>query len=205
MKIFNLDSTLYRALDKSVDFLFLGVLWCLSCIPIVTIFPATAAMFGVVRKWVRKEDAPVFGNFVAFLKEDFLKRVLLGIVWLIILYVLYLNITLTLEMTGVLKVFMLSALMSLCVLFVISSLLIFPIMVHYSMGLADLLKNSLLLSVVHLKITFMCMVTLLITVFVIYIMPISIFFISSVAAYILYRLCHQLFKRIEMMREEAMS
>lgn len=203
MKIFNLDGSLYRALDKAVDFLFLGVLWCLSCIPVFTIFPSTAAMFGVVRKWVRKEDVPVFRSFVILLKEDFLKKALFGIVWSVILYVLYINIILTLEMTGLLKVFMLSALISLCILFIIASLFIFPIMVHYTMGFADLVKNSLLLSVIQLQITFMCMVTLLVAGFIIYVMPLSIFFISSTAAYFIYRLCNRLFNKVEVMREEA--
>ena len=57
--IFNPENLVFRMLSKGVDFVGLSLLWLLLCIPIVTIGPATAALYYTVVKVFRqkKEDA----------------------------------------------------------------------------------------------------------------------------------------------------
>ncbi|MGI9049327.1 MAG: DUF624 domain-containing protein, partial [Rubrobacteraceae bacterium] len=49
-----LDSRLYRWLEVFTNLLILDLIWLVSCLPVITIYPATTAMFGVTRDWVRK-------------------------------------------------------------------------------------------------------------------------------------------------------
>ena len=51
-----LDTRVYRWLETATDFFLLNLMWLVACLPAVTIFPSTAAMFGVVRDWVRRKE-----------------------------------------------------------------------------------------------------------------------------------------------------
>ncbi len=44
-----LDTKAYQWFEGAANFFLLNLLWLLACAPVVTIFPSTAAMFGVVR------------------------------------------------------------------------------------------------------------------------------------------------------------
>ncbi|HYK73091.1 MAG TPA: DUF624 domain-containing protein, partial [Pseudoneobacillus sp.] len=41
-------------LNSFFQFIYLNLLWLLFSLPLITFWPATAALFGVVRKWIRK-------------------------------------------------------------------------------------------------------------------------------------------------------
>ena len=199
MNIFSLDGGVYRMLDRAINFLFLNVIWLLFCLPIITIFPATAAMFGVVREWNQKKNQGVFRTFFMLFKETFLKSFLFGIVWFILAYLFYFNISISLQMSGSLKLIILSILICLCLLFTLASIYLFPLMVHYKMQWVALIKNAILFSVSQLKTTILCAIIILIAMFINYVMPIGIVFVWSVAAYNIYRFCDKSFKKIELM------
>jgi uncharacterized membrane protein YesL len=61
-----LDSRLYRWLEVFTNFFVLNLLWLLACVPVLTIYPATAAKFGVVRGWVRDTDTGGGGGVRAY-------------------------------------------------------------------------------------------------------------------------------------------
>jgi len=197
--MFRIDGVLYRMLDKAVDFFFLNVIWILLCIPIITIFPATVAMFGVIRQWVRKEDVPVFNSFFKLFKENFKKGFMAGIIWFGLAYLLYFNITVSLQMEGILKLFMLSILISFCILFILLSIFLLPVIVQYEMRLGSLIKNSLLLSVSQLKVSLLSLMIILTALSITYLIPVMIVFIWSISAYGIYSLCDQAFKKVELM------
>jgi uncharacterized membrane protein YesL len=52
-----LDSRLYAIVDRFSNLLILNIFWIVSCIPIVTIAPATSAMYSVVRQWRLHQDS----------------------------------------------------------------------------------------------------------------------------------------------------
>ncbi|MFQ9510793.1 MAG: DUF624 domain-containing protein, partial [Lachnospiraceae bacterium] len=54
--LFNLDNPVWRFIGKLVDVALLNLLWIICCIPIVTIGPATTAMYYVTLKLVRDEE-----------------------------------------------------------------------------------------------------------------------------------------------------
>lgn len=199
MNIFKIDGTFYRILDKFINFFFLNLLWLLMCLPIVTIFPATVAMFGVVRQWSQKKDTGVFKNFFIFFKENFLHSFLLGIIWFGVAYLFYFNISMSLQMPEVLKFMVLSISLCILLLFVMTSIFLFPMMAHYKMKWFTLIKNALLFSVTQFRTTLLCGIVLLFTILLTYIFPITSIILWSIAIYIIYQLCDKSFKKIELM------
>jgi len=76
-----LDGRFYRWLEVFSNLL-LNLLWLLACLPIVTVYPATAAMFGVVRDWVsKKEDNGLLRTFLRHLKENLKQSFMIGVLW----------------------------------------------------------------------------------------------------------------------------
>lgn len=167
------------------------------CLPIITIFPATTAMFGVVRQWVQKKDNGVFRNFFLFFKENFLQSFIIGIAWLILAFSLYYNINISLHMSGVLKIIMVSSFMFFSIFFIMTSIFLFPVMVHFKLRWTQLIKNSLLISISQFWVTVLCGIILLIATFLSLFIPITSIIVWSIAFYLLYYLCEKSFNKIE--------
>ncbi len=167
------------------------------CIPIITIFPATTAMFGVVRQWVQKKDNGVFRNFFVFFKENFLQSFIVGLVWLLLAFSLYYNINVSLHMSGVLKIVMVSTFMFFSIFFIMTSIFLFPVMVHYKLRWTLLIKNSFLISISQLWVTVLCGIILVLAAFLSVFIPITSIIVWSIAVYFLYLLCERSFRKIE--------
>src|SRR5690625_7635570 len=78
----------YRFTVWVVRLVYVNLLWILFTViglGVLGIMPATAAMFAVVRKWLRGEDDfPIFTTYKDAYKEEFLKANLLGYILAII-------------------------------------------------------------------------------------------------------------------------
>src|SRR3954453_21945200 len=70
----------------------LSILIVLAVLSPFTLFPSTAAMFTVARKWLTgEEDAPLFKTFFRGYKENFVQSMLGGFVYTLIGVILYTN------------------------------------------------------------------------------------------------------------------
>ena len=199
MKGIGIDSGFYRLLEKFTNILLLNLLWIISCLPIITIFPATVAMFGVVRQWNQNKEPNIFKSYFFFFKENFLRSFIYGIIWFVLAFLLYFNVTVSLEMSGAFMMIMVSILMFFSLLFIMASVFLLPIMVHYEMSWINYIKNAILFSITQIKTTIFCVLILLVSVLMTYILPISFVIIWSMAAYNVYKLCDQSFKKMEAM------
>lgn len=79
MNIFSPNSSFARGINKLVMMLYVGILWFLCSIPIITMGASTAALYEVLLKAVKNQESYVTSSFFKALKEN-MKR---GIaVWL---------------------------------------------------------------------------------------------------------------------------
>lgn len=197
MHIFNLDNRFYRFLDKIMDFLLLNFIWFVSCLPIITIFPATAAMFGVVRSWLRKEELSTTIMFFTLFKNNFKNGLLLGIVWTFLGCLFTFNIFVGFQMNGSIKIVLLPFLLIISILYLYTSIFIFPIMVNYHLNWMGIVKNSFFFSLSHpltsLLGIFILVFCIIITIFI----TISFLVLISVAAYFIYFLCNKSFQKLK--------
>jgi hypothetical protein len=74
-----IDGKFYTILLFISNFFLLNLLWLVMCLPIITIFPATAAMYGVVRQWIIHKDPSIFRPFFHYFKENFKQSILIEI------------------------------------------------------------------------------------------------------------------------------
>jgi uncharacterized membrane protein YesL len=124
----------------------------LSSLPILaifapfTLFPATAAMFTVARKWVTGDgDVPLLKTFFRGYKENYVNSMLGGLLFMLIFFMLYVNYRFYVGQG--------SALRTLSIVFIAFTFVVlasmfnfFSIMVHLHMKALPMMKNSILIS-----------------------------------------------------------
>lgn len=128
--------------DQVVQTLFL-----MAVVSPFTIFPSTAAMFTVARKWLTgEEDVPLLKTFFRGYKENFLQSMLGGFIYILLGVILYTNFRFYGSQTGVFGVLRFLVL-SLTVVLMISLFHFFSIMTHLHMKLFQIVKNAILITI----------------------------------------------------------
>jgi uncharacterized membrane protein YesL len=198
-----LDNRVYRWFEMVTDFFLLNLMWLVACVPVVTIFPSTAAMFGVVRDWSREKEGGLVRAFASRFRENFAQSLLVGVLWVLFGTALVLDFFVAGRLSFVPEVVMKSLLVLATVLYVSASVFLFPVMVHYEMGWKALLKNSLLFSIGRLPTTAACLLFLAAVAVLTAILPVLILITGSVTASVIYGLCGREFAKLDAVSGDA--
>ena len=179
---------------------YVNILWVFFTIlgiVILGFYPATTAMFAVIRKWVLGDrDIPVFKTFWSSYKKDFVKSNILGLFISSFAFIMYssLNIISSLTIPTLKILYIPNGLVTL--LFLLTVLYVFPVFVHYDVKLTKVAKNAFIIMSINPIATF-CMVVLTgFLVFIISKFPGLIpFFSGSAIAFLLMFLSNYAFNR----------
>ena len=192
-----LDTRVYRWLEVATDFFLLNLMWLVACLPVVTIFPSTAAMFGVVRDWVREKEGSLTRTFVARFRENFGQSLLIGVIWTVFGVALVLDFLVANQLSYWPGIVMKSILVLASTVYAFGSVFLFPVMVHYDTDWKTVIKNSLLLSIGRLPTTIVCLVFVVVTAGLSVVFPFMVIITGSITAYFVYRLCDREFRKID--------
>ena len=157
MGLFSLDNFFGRFMDKLGKWTALNFLYLLCCIPIVTIGPATAALFTVTIKMARREDIVVIKSFFAAMKENVKKGLIVHIIMLLCGVVLALSVYYTWQLQaqyafyGYFK----GVLIIVAVVYAMVLTYVYPLLAAFENTVKNTLKNALVLSLTHLIATVM--------------------------------------------------
>ncbi|WP_062353991.1 YesL family protein [Bacillus kwashiorkori] len=167
---------------------FLWVAFTLLGLILFGIFPATAAMFAVVRKWVLKhDDINIFQVFWQTYKKEFIQINLIGFVLAIIGYLLSIQFMILRGQASLQYVLASYSIIALFILYLIILMYFFPIYVHFALKNTDYIKWPFVIGIVHpiLTIFLFIVLGLLNSVTYMYIPGLLFFFGGSGNAYIL--------------------
>ncbi|WP_297212063.1 YesL family protein [uncultured Flavonifractor sp.] len=153
--IFNPENGFYRVTGKMVDIFLLSVFWLACCIPVVTIGPATAALYNAVARCIRGNERNSWGLFFRTFRANLKVGILTTLVVLPAAAVLVL-LQGVLYQTAVLgkagyvlyvayQIFLLLPLGMVCYLF--------PVLSRFSFRTGGLLLNCSKLAMAHLPAT----------------------------------------------------
>lgn len=167
--------------------MYLNILFILSCIPIITIFPAIAALFGVVRKWRITKEAEVFTQYKEMFVENWKQSYLVGIFYTIIGLFIMADLLFLQQMTIPYKNFIHVVILFVSFLFVLSFLSIYPLMVNMVTSFKHLCLNSLKVGLYKIHLSIFCMIVLSAwTILSLRFSFLIFFFFFSVSAYLIY-------------------
>jgi uncharacterized membrane protein YesL len=191
-----MTSRIYRVLEVFTDLVYLNLLWLVTCLPVVTIAPSTAAMFGVVRGWIRGKDTPTTREFFSLFRENVGRSLAVGLVWTVLGAVLAADFLLVGQMESFRRP-LYAVFFAFALLYVSATVYLFPVMVNYELDWKGVIKNSLLFSIARPLTTLQCLLTVAVALFVVASVWITSFVAASVTAYAIYFLCDRAFKNVE--------
>ncbi|WP_062048944.1 YesL family protein [Bacillus sp. JCM 19034] len=167
---------------------------------VVGFFPATIAMFAVVRKWVRGEQHnAVFRTFWSIYKQVFLKANLFGWVIALIGGVLYLNYRVIVAAGTDIPIIVVLSYIIMVLLYFLFIVTLLPVSVHFTGGTKEIVIKCIqfMIGRAHL-----CVVLLLLVWTSIYLSlsfpTVLIFFTGSVLSYMMMWFFHRSLEKLEM-------
>ncbi|KMK78028.1 YesL family protein [Alkalihalobacillus pseudalcaliphilus] len=194
--------TLYHILEWITRFAYINILWLATTLLgffFFGLFPATIALFTIMRKWLQGEyDFPIFQRFWHIYKQEFKRSNVFGLPLFIIgsivgfnLLFLYFNMDITLSLlTALLFAGML--------LFGLFIFYVFPTYVHYDSSLAALYKNAFFIMLVSPIQSLGIIVTFVAFSLLIYVFPaIAMIFGSSFYALVTSLFAQRAFQKVE--------
>ena len=192
-----LDTKIYRRLETAADFFLLNLMWLVACLPVVTAPPATAAMFGVVRDWVKGKEAGLFATFVLRFRQNFWQSLIVGVLWALFGGALFLDFLIAGGLPTGPQAVMRVLLVLATFLYALASVFLFPVMVHYETGWTAVPKNALLLAVGRLPVSLLCLALIVAAAALTFFVPPLLVATPSLTAYAVYRLCDREFRKID--------
>ncbi|MEH7119808.1 DUF624 domain-containing protein [Neobacillus vireti] len=193
-----LDTRFYAVVDRLSNLFILNIFWILSCLPIVTIVPATTAMFSVVRQWQLHQDTSVVRNYFRYLKENFKQGFMIGLIWMSISVLLYFNyFYLNQDHSGA-KFIIIVPLLLISLLFTGTSAYLFSVMSHYEMSWKRAITSSFFMAIANFPITLLMMGVFVLLVVVLMYLPVFTLILFSLGAYINFYLCNRVFQKMEL-------
>lgn len=169
---FNLDNGIFQTMGKLFDLMFVSILWGFFSMPVITMGPATVALYYVIAKVVRRERGYVFQEFWKCFKQNFLSGIIYMAVILGIGFIFYFNFEfINLKNTQINMIlfyiyWMLLFILLSCVVY------LFPLLSRFSLKRFQLVKMSLLVSMKHLPKTLIILLLVVVSGFCMWYMPI---------------------------------
>lgn len=190
-----LNSNLYRFLDRLTNLFFLNVLWLLISLPLVTLFPASAAMFAVFKEWTEGKEGNLFKSFFKHFQANFKHSFLYGLLFGFLLAIFYLDLSIINEIES--YSFILTSLLFVLVILTAFNVVYFvPISIHFDLTLFGKIKHAFLFSIMFFPTTLLCIIICIATLLLTYLLPGFMFILFSTAGYGVFRLCYRTFRKV---------
>lgn len=179
------------------NIMILNFLWVICSMPVVTIGPSTAALFGVIRKWHLYQDHSVFRSFIGeyrlYLKQGFL----VGTPWLLFGVLLAIDVLYFLQIPSDAKVVFIGVTVLVMFLYIMASALLFPILVQYQTKGISLIKQAFTFAFLDGKTTLAIVIMWIGAAMFLYYAPLMIFIIVVPVSMISFRFAIISFQKIE--------
>ncbi|WP_165763749.1 DUF624 domain-containing protein [Halalkalibacter urbisdiaboli] len=198
MNIFSglFNSRFHQILELITSFFILNILFVLTCLPIITIFPATAALFGVVREWRRNKDySAIFNNYFRYFKENFKTSFIIGLIWSLLVILLVLDFWLIQDINSFFRFILYPVFFFLGLLVVFTTPYLFPVMVHFNFNTINVIKKSMLFSLHYLPTTLLLILTVGLCIGLFVVFPISFLGVFSIGSYVIFTICYRSFTK----------
>ncbi len=188
-KFFNIDNGFFSFLSKICDVLFLSLLYILICIPVITIGPASTALYYTTVKVIRRERGYIFREFFKSFRMNFKRAAIVGVVLTLIFIILVVDILAawaSLNGESVSSSILFGVYIAITIIVAGFSTYVFPVLSRFELTVKQLVKTVFFISMRHLPST-VCMLIItaagiagcLLIPILIFIVPGTITFLNS--------------------------
>lgn len=147
MNFLSIDGPIYGMAKKLTNILTMSILWLVCSIPVITVGPATAALYYVAMKITREEEFSISQSFKQSFKENFKQGVVFSVIFFLLGTVLYFNYVIAPSLPGDLGSLasILFVVLGICAIMV--SCYTFALLSQFKNTIRQTLKNAILLSI----------------------------------------------------------
>ena len=205
--LFNLDGPVMTFLSKFCDLLIVSILWIIFSCPIITIGPATSALYHTVHKVIFQNEGYLLTTFWNSFKSNAKQGIILTLLttFLILFAFVCFNFSKSMEFDSVLGLLYLviTAFVSFftCILCTYG----FPVLSRFYMKTIDIIKTSIALAVTRFGFTLLLIIIFLLCIVASYIAPVTMFLLPGCYAMAAERLIEPGFKKALDSLEKAKS
>ena len=158
--LFNMNNFFFRFMGKLFDTVALSIVYTLVCLPIVTIGPATSALYYATVKSIRRDRSYPIKEFFKAFKRDFKQSFVVGFILVVVGVILYVDVKFAINFINSSLTYMryLYLIIGMVVSFI--AVYIFPLISRFSLKLSGLFKLSFYLALRHLITTVVSVILL---------------------------------------------
>jgi len=192
---FNMDNGFFTTLGKIVDIVIVSLVWLLLCIPLVTIGPATTALYYTIVKVIRRERGYVMREYFSSFKSNFKVGAISSIFVLLATLILIFDRSVAKEIKGNFGIVLFSIFNALIFILLCVTIYIFPLLSRFKIGVLQLFKTSLFMAMKHLPTTILLVLITAVFVLGTYILPIVILLTPGLCLLVWSFLLERVFKK----------
>ncbi|MDO4942979.1 MAG: YesL family protein [Lachnospiraceae bacterium] len=178
-KIFNSDNPFWQSMNTVFDLFVVNTLWLICCIPIVTIGPATVALFYALILRAQGLDGYISRDFFRSLKQNLKQGIILGLIVTLTGAFLAFDMYLCYKSGRGIFTFFLFFFGVLFVFWAFTSLYAFPILARFERKTSEILVWAFTLSIKNLPMTVMMLFVTIAGLWLCHILPALIFIIFA--------------------------
>lgn len=145
-----MESALYKLSTWIMRMAIVNILWISFTIigfGVLGFFPATVAMFTIVRHWIRGDsDIPIYSTFWNTYKQNFLKSNILGIIFVIGGVVIFWDLLFFRDIGGSMGFVLFFLSIVLALFYLMTTFILIPVIVHYDIKTFENIKYAFIIS-----------------------------------------------------------
>lgn len=166
-----IENPLFDFINTTVNFIALNLLFILTCLPVVTIGAAVAALYQVLLKEARGENGYLCSNYLKYMKEMLLQGTAAFAIYIAALFILTFSAVFWGSMSGLLPVAVAALLTVLSVIVLASMLYVFPLMARFQNSLKQTIKNAFIIALSNFKFTVLLLLLHITVISLLYLIP----------------------------------
>ena len=202
----NPDNKFFSVMGKVFDIVVLNTIWLILCLPVVTIVPATTAMYYAVVKVIRRERSYAITEFFRSFKLNFKQGFVFSVITVVFALVLVMDFRYAWELMVAQEN---SGSIYLGVFFVIALLFfsmfayLCPVLSRFDMKIGGFLKISFIMATKHLLTTIVLLLIMVGVLLGCVIMLPAVFFLPAVGTLLASFMMERVFKKYMPEKEEV--
>lgn len=150
---FSSENKFFVLMSKIFDVMILGLLWLVFCIPVITIGPASTALYYAMVKVIRRERSYLLKEFFRSFKLNFKQGALLTLIYGVLAAIIYVDLMYMLDLANGgsdVGSMMLGAFIVLVVFALFTVVYTFPILSRFTITIKGLFKWSFYMAIRHI-------------------------------------------------------
>lgn len=165
------NSGFFGFVNRFGDIVFLNIIFLLTCIPIVTIGPALAALYSASLKMAKGQEGYVVRGYFAAFKENFRQGFITGIILEVIMTVLVIDARFLYYSQDSYRTFGLAVTIIALVVLVALIPYVFAIMARYKNSIKNIFLNAFLVAISKLPYTILSILLMAVLVVLVLLTP----------------------------------